>query len=72
MNEWTSRPAAPEAPAVPRLALTVPEAAAAVGVSARLLWQEVSAGRLPSARVGRRRLVRVADLERWLGARTET
>jgi excisionase family DNA binding protein len=71
MNEWTTRPAAPEAPAVPRLALTVPEAAAAVGVSPRLVWGALSAGELRGVRVGRRRLILVEQLRAWLLSKTE-
>ena len=72
MNEWTTRPAAPEAPAVPRLALTVPEAAAAVGVSPRLVWGALSAGELRGIRLGRRRIILIEDLRAWLSSRVES
>ncbi|MBN2447729.1 MAG: helix-turn-helix domain-containing protein [Phycisphaerae bacterium] len=66
-----TRPAPPD-PATPtRLALSIPEAAGTVGVSARTLWSEVRAGRLRSAKVGRRRLVRVQDLDAWLALMSE-
>ncbi len=55
---------------VPRLALTPDEAAAAIGVSRRHFFEHV----LPDLRVvrsGRRRLIPVRQLERWLEENTE-
>lgn len=51
-----------------RLALSVEEAAAAVGVSRSLLYREISARRLPSFKLGGRRLVPVDALGAWLKA----
>jgi len=48
-----------------RLALTPDEAAAAVGVS-RDFFDEHIAGELRIVRRGRRRLVPIRELERWL------
>lgn len=53
----------------PRLALSVVEAAQAIGVSERCLWGLISAGELPACRVGRRTLIRVTDLDAFLAAR---
>lgn len=56
-----------ESPAVRRLALSPDEAAAALGVSRDFFDEHV----LPELRVvrrGRRRLVPVSELERWLEA----
>jgi hypothetical protein len=57
-------------PSAPRLALSVAEAAAAVGVSSDFFRDHV----LPELRVvrrGRLKLVAVAELERWLAAAGE-
>jgi excisionase family DNA binding protein len=50
-----------------RLALSVAEAAAALGVSRALVNQECATGRLHSVKIGQRRLIPVASLEAWLG-----
>jgi excisionase family DNA binding protein len=51
------------------LALTVPEAARALGISTPSAYRLVAGGRLPAARLGPRTLrVPVAALERWLDA----
>lgn len=58
-------------PAVaPRLAVSVAEAAAMVGVSTRTLWTMIGRDELPAVKLGRRRVVRVADLERLLADRS--
>lgn len=53
-----------------RLALSKSEAAQALGVSVDFLEDHVLA-ELRVVRVGRRRLIAVAELERWLGERAE-
>ena len=50
-----------------RLAVSVAEAAAALGVSRALVNQECARGRLHSVKVGQRRLIPVASLKAWLG-----
>ena len=50
---------------VPRLALSRSEAAASIGVSEDYFDRHVAAG-LPMVRLGRRCLVPVAALEKWL------
>ncbi|MPZ99498.1 MAG: helix-turn-helix domain-containing protein [Dehalococcoidia bacterium] len=52
-----------------RLALSVEEAAERAGVSRAFLYPYVLSGELPSLLIGRRRLVRVETLDRWLAAR---
>jgi hypothetical protein len=54
----------PKAP-IPRLALSPPEAAAACGVSADFFNEHI-APELRWARVGRKKLVSVREIERWL------
>lgn len=56
--------------AVPRLALTVEEACAALGVGEDF-WREHVAPDVAIVRRGRRKLVAVAALEAWLGAHGE-
>jgi excisionase family DNA binding protein len=54
-----------DAPQVPRLALSKQEAAQALGVSVTFFEAEI-AHELRMVRRGRRRLVPVRELERWL------
>jgi hypothetical protein len=58
------QPRSPKAP-VPRLALSLSEAAAALGVSGDFFAEHVAPD-LRLVRRGRKRLVAVAELERWL------
>jgi excisionase family DNA binding protein len=52
-----------------RAALSIPEAARALGISAPAAYRLVARGRLPTVRLGPRLLrVPVATLERWLDA----
>lgn len=55
---------------VPRLALSIEEACAAVGVSWGT-WKEHIAPNVRIVRLGRKKLVPVAELERWLAERAE-
>jgi hypothetical protein len=50
---------------IPRLALDVSEACAALGVSWKL-WRQQIEPSVRVVRVGRRKLVSVTELERWL------
>jgi excisionase family DNA binding protein len=54
-----------------RLAVSVAEAATALGVSRALVNQECASGRLHSVKVGQRRLIPVVSLEAWLGVRQD-
>ncbi|MDA8330864.1 MAG: helix-turn-helix domain-containing protein [Candidatus Dormibacteraeota bacterium] len=51
--------------------LSVAEAQGLLGISRTMLWQEVLSGRLASVRIGRRRLIRPADLGAYIDARVE-
>jgi excisionase family DNA binding protein len=53
------------APRVPRIAVSKQEAATALGVSIDFFDEHIVAD-LRTVRVGRRRLIPVAELERWL------
>jgi predicted DNA-binding transcriptional regulator AlpA len=48
------------------LAVSVPEGAAAVGVSPRTLWYLIEQGKLPISKIGSRTVVRWSDLEKLL------
>lgn len=64
----TTTPAAPvlsARPATPALALSVQEAAAALSVSWDTFHQQIEP-QLRIVRLGRRKLIPVAELERWL------
>jgi excisionase family DNA binding protein len=58
----------------PPLALRPREAAKALGISARLLWQLTHDGQIPCVRVGSGKrktvLYPLADLQAWLSCRT--
>jgi excisionase family DNA binding protein len=54
-----------------KLTMTVPEAADAVGINALSLYRFIREGRFPAVRVGRRVLVPVAALTKWLEAQAE-
>jgi len=56
----------------PAIAVSVPRAARVIGISPSNAWARVKSGELPSFRVGRRRLVRVSDLEAFAAGRTAT
>jgi excisionase family DNA binding protein len=56
---------------VPKLALSIAEAADALALSARTVEELVKLGRLPVVRVGRRVLLPVAGLQTWLDTETE-
>jgi excisionase family DNA binding protein len=57
-------------PTPPALALSIEQACAALGVSWDT-WREHIAADVRIVRVGRRRLVPVAELERWLAEHAE-
>ena len=50
------------------LAVTVAEASDMIGISESLIWQLLRAGDLARVKIGRRTLIRVAELERYLAA----
>lgn len=58
-------------PRVPKLALSVREAGAALGLSPRTVEELVRLGQVPVVRIGRRVLLPVAGLRRWLERSTE-
>lgn len=55
-----------ERPTVPRMAISVDEAAQSSGLSRSFLYGEMKAGRLHYLKAGSRRLVQVAELEAFL------
>ena len=58
---------APDRP-IHALCLSVAEAAAVIGVSPRQIYTLAHKAGLPTIRLGGRRLVRRADLEKWLAS----
>ena len=46
--------------------LTVPEAAAKLGISERAVWQRIYRRQIPHRRWGRRILISVAELDKFL------
>lgn len=60
----------PDLTTAERLAYSVGEAAVLTGVSRAWLYQRVLSGELPSALIGRRRLIPRVELERWLARQT--
>lgn len=55
---------------LPRLALSIEEACGALGISWDL-WHEHVAPDMRMVRLGRRRLVPIAELQKWLAERAE-
>jgi excisionase family DNA binding protein len=53
---------------VPRLAFSIDEAAAALGMSPATLWRWIGEGWLRSVKRGGRRLIPISELERLLTA----
>ena len=56
----------PSAFAAGRLALSADESAIALGVSVPTVYKALKTGGLRSRKIGTRRLIAVAELERWL------
>ncbi len=52
-----------------RLAIKIPEAVVACGLSRATLYELMAAGDLPFVKVGASRLIRVADLEAFLAGK---
>lgn len=52
-----------------QLAVSVAEAARLLTVPERTVWAELAAGRLRGLKVGKRRLIRIAELSRYLERR---
>lgn len=57
---------------IPRLALNCREAAEALGISERTLWQHAREGRIPHVRFGVRRVFPIRVLEEWLWGAAKT
>ena len=53
---------------IEKKALTVPEAAEAIGISRVYAYQLVRAGLLPSIKLGKKWIVPVKQLDEWLDA----
>lgn len=49
-----------------RMAISVNEAASALGMSASTIWKLIALGRIPVVRLGRRTLIKVEELQRVL------
>ena len=49
-----------------KIAIGVDEAAKRASLGRSFLWKAIMSGELHSYRLGRRRLVRVTDLDRWI------
>ena len=54
-----------------KLAVTVSEAAAMIGISKSMLWRLLAAGDIAKVKIGRRTIIRVVELERFLEGHTE-
>lgn len=54
---------------LPVVAASPAEIAEMYGISRDLLYQYMRSGQLPSAKVGTRRIIRIADMEAFLDAR---
>jgi excisionase family DNA binding protein len=61
----TKEPVSPRRPAL-RLALSIPEAAAALAISPRFLELKIERGEIASLKIGARRVVPIAVLEKLI------
>lgn len=66
MIEHNSTKPPTESPEVPRLALRAKQAAAALGIGERKLWELTNMGLIPHVRIGRAIVYPVQLLEEWL------
>lgn len=48
------------------LTLSIPDACKILGIGRSLFYQEISEGRIPVLKAGRRSLVKKSDLEKWI------
>lgn len=62
-NEQTATPS-------DQLAVSIPDAARRAGIGRSTIYNEIKAGRLASAKLGKRRLIPLAALREWLAAAT--
>ena len=53
------------------IAYTIAQVLAAVPISRAYLYLEIASGRIRSFKIGKRRLVAVADLDAWVAARRD-
>lgn len=58
--------------AVQPLAVAPSEAARLIGIGRTMLYEEITSGRLRSAKVGKRRLISLDAIRDWLTAREQT
>ena len=49
-------------------AIAIPQACERIGLSRSTLYELLNQRQIPSIKVGRRRLVRIEDLDRWLAS----
>ena len=66
--EPTPAAATPIHTSPPRLAVSYTEAARLIGCNARTIWSACASGELRAARIGRRRVISMDELQRWLEA----
>lgn len=72
MTTTPTHPLAPSTDSTARpLALNATDAARMLGISARTLWTLTNSGEIPHARIGRRVIYPLTDLESWLASRTK-
>jgi len=56
---------------LPNLTYGIRQACQVTGLSRSFLYQQISAGRLPTLKVGSRTLIAAADLQSWLDSYKE-
>ena len=69
MNEDIFKPIPVEP--VPRITLSVAEAAKALGISDRTITSMIGRGEIPVVNIGKRRLLPVEGLREWIRKKTE-
>lgn len=67
----TTNSLTPKSKDPPRLALRPKEAAVALGIGERLLWELTNRGEIPSVKIGRCVTYPIAALQAWLNEQVE-
>ena len=66
MSKFYGVPAPSPSPQVPRVAYSIPETAAALGVGKTLIYKFIDEGQLHSLKLGKRHVITAKDLEDFL------
>jgi excisionase family DNA binding protein len=66
MNKFPEGPAPLSSPQVPRVAYSIPEAAASLGIGRTLLYKLIGERQIKSQKIGKRHVITAKELEDFL------